>query len=114
MESLDTAAGGGYQVRDRDDDKEAQADDLGNDPGQFGPYSAGQSGDQQDLSPIEDASEESVEELADKDQVPEAEAVEGSEDAADHPVKGQFTRMTSILVLRTLLRSATRISNRTT
>jgi hypothetical protein len=48
-------------VRDRDDDNEAQADDLGNDPGQVGPYSAGQSGDQQDLSPIEDASEESVE-----------------------------------------------------
>jgi hypothetical protein len=78
-------------MRDRDEDNEAQADDLGNDPGQVGPDSAGQSGDPQDLSPIEDASEESVEELADRDQASEAEAVEGSEDAADHPERPVHT-----------------------
>ena len=46
-------------------DEQAQLDDLGNDPGQVGPRSAGQSGDPQGLSHIQDASEESVEELAD-------------------------------------------------
>ena len=45
-------------------DLEAQLDELGTDPGQVGETSAGQSGDTQTLSPIEDASDESVEELA--------------------------------------------------
>jgi hypothetical protein len=66
-------------------DNEAQLDELGSDPGQVGPDSAGQSGDAQGLSQIADAAGESVEELADTDQAYEAEAVGGSEDAADHP-----------------------------
>jgi len=74
-------------------DNEAQLDELGNDPGQVGPESAGQSGDPQGLSPIEEASEESVEELADTDQATEAAAVEGSEDAADHPERPVHTHL---------------------
>jgi hypothetical protein len=66
-------------------DNEAQMDELGNDPGQVGPDSAGQSGDTQGLSQIADAAGESVEELADTDQAYEAEAISGIEDAADHP-----------------------------
>jgi hypothetical protein len=77
----------------RDDrrDNEARPDDLGNDPGQVGPDSAGQAGDPQQLSPVAGASGESVEELADTDQALEAEAVEGSEDAADHPERPVHT-----------------------
>jgi hypothetical protein len=78
-------------MRDRHEDNEARLDDLGTDPGQVGPDSAGQSGDPQDLSPVEEASEESVEELADTDQAMEAEAVLGSEDAADHPERPVHT-----------------------
>ena len=78
-------------MRDRHEDNEAGLDDLGTDPGQVGPDSAGQSGDPQDLSPVEEASEESVEELADTDQAMEAEAVLGSEDAADHPERPVHT-----------------------
>lgn len=66
-------------------DNEAQLDELGNDPAQVGPNSAGQSGDSQGLSELEEASEESVEELADTDQAWEAAEIEGLEDAADHP-----------------------------
>jgi hypothetical protein len=66
-------------------DNRAQLDDLGFDPGQVGPASAGQSGDSQDLSQIADMNEESVEELADTEQAYEAAAVKGVEDAADHP-----------------------------
>ena len=66
-------------------DNEAQPDELGNDPGQVGSDSAGQSGDTQGLSQIADAAAESVEELADTDQAYEAEAIGGVEDAADHP-----------------------------
>ena len=73
--------------RDRDENNEARPDDLGSDPGQVGPDSAGQSGDPQGLSDVEDASDESVEELADTDQALEAEAVEGVEYAADRPEK---------------------------
>jgi hypothetical protein len=47
--------------------------------------SAGQAGDDQGLSPIAEADVESVEELADTDQAFAAEAVEGVEDAGDHP-----------------------------
>ena len=72
-------------------DNEARLDDLGNDPGQVGPNSAGQSGDPQQLSPVPESSEESVEELADTDQALEAAAVEGSEDAADHPERPVHT-----------------------
>lgn len=69
----------------------AQADELGNDPGQVGPNSAGQSGDPQRLSREADASEASVEELADTAQAMEAAAVEGVEDAADHPERPVHT-----------------------
>jgi len=74
-------------------DNEAQLDEFGNDPGQVGPESAGQSGDPQGLSPIEEASEESVEELADTDQATEAAAVEGVEDAANHPERPAHTHL---------------------
>jgi hypothetical protein len=74
--------------RNRDnDDNEARLDELGNDPGQVGSDSAGQSGDAQGLSDIEEANEESVEELADTDQAFEADVVQGVEDAGDHPEK---------------------------
>lgn len=53
--------------------------------GQPGPDSGGQSGDTQGLSPIAEAADESVEELADEGQDFEAEIVQGVEDAADHP-----------------------------
>ena len=66
-------------------DNEAQLDELGKDPAQVGPRSAGQSGDAQGLDEFEDEGEESVEELADTDQSWEAAEVEGIEDAADHP-----------------------------
>lgn len=69
---------------ERTSDLEAQLDELGTDPRQVG-GSAGQSGDTQSLSAIEDASDESVEELAQTEQSLEAAAVEGVEDAADHP-----------------------------
>jgi hypothetical protein len=74
-------------------DLEAQLDDLGNDPGQVGVDSAGQSGDAQGLSYIEDASDESVEELAEEDQALEASAIEGAEDAADHPERPVHTHL---------------------
>ena len=66
-------------------ENEARPDELGKDPAEVGPLSAGQSGGVQKLSPEEEASEESVQELAETDQALEAAAVEGSEDAADHP-----------------------------
>jgi hypothetical protein len=72
---------------------EAAPDELGNDPGQVGSDSAGQSGDPQELSSIEDANDESVEELADTDQALEAAAVEGVEDAADHPERPVHTHL---------------------
>jgi hypothetical protein len=70
---------------------EAQSDELGNDPRQVGPDSAGQSGDPQRLSTIEDAADESVAELADTDQAFEAASVDGVEDAADHPERPAHT-----------------------
>ena len=72
-------------------DYEAHLDDLGSDPGQVGSDSAGQSGDPQRLSELEEANEESVEELADGEQAFEASAVEGAEDAADHPERPVHT-----------------------
>lgn len=66
-------------------DNEARPDELGDDPGQVGPDSAGQSGDTQALGSIEDAAEESVEELAETGQAFEADVVSGVEEAADHP-----------------------------
>ena len=66
-------------------DSEAQLNELGSDPGQVGPDSAGQSGDTQGLSQDADSSQETVEELADTDQAYEAGILEGVEDADDHP-----------------------------
>jgi hypothetical protein len=74
-------------------DEQAQLDELGNDPGQVGPDSAGQSGDSQRLSSIADAADESVQELADGDQPLEAGIVEGVEDAADHPERPVHTHL---------------------
>jgi hypothetical protein len=70
---------------------EAAPDELGNDPREVGPDSAGQSGDLQRLSTTEDADNESVEELEDSDQALEAARVEGAEDAADHPERPVHT-----------------------
>jgi hypothetical protein len=78
--------------RPRGDDQ-AQPDELGNDPGQVGPDSAGQSGDSQRLSSIADAADESVQELADGDQALEAGIVDGVEDAADHPERPVHTHL---------------------
>jgi N utilization substance protein A len=76
---------------DRDDDNYAAPDELGDDPGQVGPESAGQSGDSQGLSSTEDMNEESVEQLAEDDQAFEASAVLGVEEAADHPERPVHT-----------------------
>lgn len=70
---------------------EAAPDELGKDPREIGAESAGQSGDSQRLSIVEDAENESVEELAEEDQPFEAAAVEGVEDAADHPERPTHT-----------------------
>jgi hypothetical protein len=74
-------------------DEQAQPDDLGSDPGQVGPDSAGQSGDSQSLSSVADAADESVQELAEDDQALEAGIVEGIEDAADHPERPVHTHL---------------------
>jgi hypothetical protein len=73
------------------EDNEAAPDELGTDPRQVGPESAGQAGDPQRLSIIEDADNESVEELADSDQALEAARVDGIEDAAEHPERPVHT-----------------------
>jgi hypothetical protein len=52
---------------------------------------AGEAGDTQDLSPVEEVSDESVEELAASGQALEASVVEGVEDAADHPERPAHT-----------------------
>ena len=70
---------------------EAQLDELGDNPGQVGPASAGQSGDTQGLSNTEDASDLSVDELAEEDQALEAGIVDGVEDAANHPERSVHT-----------------------
>jgi hypothetical protein len=74
-------------------DNQAQLDELGLDSGETGAESAGQSGDLQQLSAIEDAAPESVEELADSEQSLEAASVEGLEDAADHPERPVHTHL---------------------
>jgi len=74
-----------------DFDNEAQLDELGDDPGQVGPRSAGQTGDAQALSDVPEATDESVEELAEEDQALEAAIVEGVEDAGDHPERPTHT-----------------------
>ena len=72
-------------------DLEAQLDELGSDPSEVGMNSAGQSASSLGLSDEPDATEDSVEDLADTDQAIEAAAVEGIEDAADHPERPTHT-----------------------
>jgi hypothetical protein len=57
---------------DRKSDLAALLDELGDDPGQVGERSAGQSGSSLSLSSDEDAADQSVEELAGPDQTLEA------------------------------------------
>jgi hypothetical protein len=76
---------------DLERDNQAQLDELGDDPAEVGARSAGQSGSSQGLSEVADSNEESVEELADTDQAYESAAVEGIEDAADHPERPVHT-----------------------
>ena len=71
---------------------EVQMDELGDDPGQVGSDSGGQSGDTQGLSPIADESDESVKELAETGQAYEADVVAGVENAADHPERPVHTQ----------------------
>ena len=78
---------------ERIEDLKAQLDELGTDPAQIKPRSAGHGAESQSLSSIEEASNESVEELADTDQVLEAAIVEGLEDAADHPERPTHTHL---------------------
>jgi hypothetical protein len=72
-------------------DDQAQLDELGDDPSQVGPRSAGQSGSSQGLSTEAEAQDESVEELADTDQAFESAVAEGVEDAANHPERPVHT-----------------------
>ena len=59
---------------------------------EYGPDSAGQSGDLEGLSNVADADSESVEELLEEGNAFEAEAVEGVEDASDSGVHEVTTR----------------------
>jgi hypothetical protein len=70
---------------------EAAPDELGNDPREVGSDSAGQSGDAQRLTTTADANDESVDEMAETEQALEASAVDGVEDAADHPERPVHT-----------------------
>ena len=79
------------ETKGRPRGNEAAPDELGKDPREVGPESAGQSGDSQRLSVVEDADNESVEALADDDQAIEAARVEGVEDAANHPERPAHT-----------------------
>jgi hypothetical protein len=72
-------------------DDQAQLDELGDDPAQVGPRSAGQSGSSQGLSHVAEAEDESVEELADTDQAFESSIADGVEDAANHPERPTHT-----------------------
>jgi hypothetical protein len=72
-------------------DLEARPDELGTDPAEVGESSAGHGAELQQMSLVEEASEESVEELADTNQSLEAAIVDGVEDAADHPERPVHT-----------------------
>jgi hypothetical protein len=78
---------------ERKGDFAAQADEIGEDPSQIGERAAGHGGESQGLSAIVDANDESVEELANEDQAVEAAAIEGVEDAADHPERPVHTHV---------------------
>jgi hypothetical protein len=79
--------------RDVDRRNEVRPDEPRKDPRQLGPASAGQSGDTQGLSNVEDANNSSVDELVESDQALEAEIVDGVEDAADHPERPTHTHI---------------------
>lgn len=72
-------------------DLEAQLDELGTDPAQVGTNSAGQTVSSLGLPGDADATEDSVEDLADTGQGVEVTAIEGVEDAADHPERQTHT-----------------------
>jgi hypothetical protein len=72
-------------------DTQSQPNELVENSGEIASDGGGQSGDTQGLSTIEDAADESVEELADTGQDYEAGVVVGLEDAADHPEKPVHT-----------------------
>lgn len=74
-------------------DPEVRPDELGSDPSQVGHHGAGQSGGAEGLSSEADAAEESVEGLADTGQALESAAVEGVEDASEHPERPAHTHM---------------------
>ncbi len=59
---------------------------------QTGPDSAGQSGDNQQISNLSDADSESVEELLEEGNAFDADAIEGVEDAPDADVSEVTTR----------------------
>jgi hypothetical protein len=64
---------------------EARPDEQGDDPGQVGPDSGGQSGDTQGLSSAASVENESIEELASDDQSLGASFVDGVSEAGNHP-----------------------------
>jgi hypothetical protein len=64
---------------------EARPDEQGEDRGQVGPDSGGQSGDTQGLSGTATVANESIEELATDDQAIEASFADGVADAGNHP-----------------------------
>ena len=66
---------------------EVRLDELGNNQAEVGLDSAGQSGDNQDLSNIEDAVDQSVDDLVETGQEFEANVAQGVEDAGDEPEK---------------------------
>jgi len=72
-------------------DLEARPDELGDDPAEVRVNSAGQSASSLGLDAEQEATEDSVEDLSDTDQALEAAAVEGLEDAADHPGRPTHT-----------------------
>jgi len=72
-------------------DLEARPDELGADPREVGMNSGGQTVSAEGLSTEAEATEDSVEDLSDTDQALEAAAVEGVEDAADHPERPTHT-----------------------
>ncbi len=77
---------------ERKGDLQAQADELGKDnTREVGQRGAGHGAESQRLESLEEANDESVEELADTGQGLEAASVEGVEDAADHPERPVHT-----------------------
>jgi len=66
---------------------EPRPDELGNTPAHAGFDSAGQSGDNQELSDVEDAVDQSVDDLVETGQDFEANVAQGVEDAGAQPEK---------------------------